>query len=66
LKVLPGNSSGWADSLQNSEIKGQRYLTDKSRRAEQDKRSREEFVKELRQIQMENIAKARKSEESSD
>jgi four helix bundle protein len=31
---------GWADSLQNSDIKGQRHLTDKSRReAEQKKRS---------------------------
>lgn len=52
---------GWADSLQNSEIKGQRYLTDRTRDAEQGKRDREEFVKELRQIQMENIARTHKS-----
>jgi four helix bundle protein len=49
----------WADALQNSEIKGQRYLTDKTRRAERSTREREEFVKELRQIQQENIASAR-------
>lgn len=31
---------GWADSLQNTDIKGQRYLTDKSRAGyEQDKRA---------------------------
>lgn len=50
---------GWADSLQNSEIKGQRYLTDKTRRSAQNAREREEFVKELRRAQEENIARAR-------
>src|ERR1017187_9672662 len=30
----------WADSLQNSSIKGQRYLTDKTRKADQTKRDR--------------------------
>jgi four helix bundle protein len=29
---------GWADSLQNSEIKGQRHLTDKSRREDEQKK----------------------------
>lgn len=38
---------GWADSLQNSEIKGQRHLTDKSR-AETDRKKRvAAFGKEL-------------------
>lgn len=33
---------GWADSLQNSDIKGQRHLTEKSRAAfEQDKKAKE-------------------------
>jgi four helix bundle protein len=49
----------WSDSMQNSGIKGQRYLTDKTRRADQSAREREEFLKELRQIQNENISKAR-------
>ena len=40
----------WADSLQNTDIRGQRYLTDKSRRAEKQRREREEFLKELEQI----------------
>jgi len=41
---------GWADSLQNSDVRGQRYLTDKSRRIERQKREREEFLKELEEI----------------
>ncbi len=41
---------GWADSLQNSQIKGQRYLTDKTRRATQSSREREEFLERLRRI----------------
>ena len=40
----------WADSLQNTDIRGARYLTDKSRRLEQQRRDREEFLAELEQI----------------
>lgn len=40
----------WADSLQNSDIRGQRYLTDKSRRVEKQQRERDEFLSELEQI----------------
>ena len=40
----------WADSLQNTEIRGTRYLTDKSRKSEVQAREREEFLKELEQI----------------
>lgn len=42
---------GWADSLQNSPIKGQRHLTDKTRRLEKARREREEFLEEIRRIQ---------------
>ena len=38
---------GWCDSLQNSEMRGRRYVTEKSKRAQQAKRDREEFLKEL-------------------
>jgi four helix bundle protein len=38
---------GWADSLQNSEIKGQRHLTDKSRREEDQKQRAAAFQKQL-------------------
>ena len=40
--------NGWCGSLQNTDIKGHRYLTDKSRRLEKARRDREEFLKELR------------------
>lgn len=44
----------WAESLQNSAIKGQRYLTDKSRSRTKDAREREEFLKELEEIRNRN------------
>jgi four helix bundle protein len=40
----------WADSLQNSDIRGTRYLTDKSRRIETQRNERDEFLKELAEI----------------
>jgi four helix bundle protein len=40
----------WADSLQNSDIRGHRYLTAKSRRSTQEAREREDFLKELEEI----------------
>ncbi len=40
----------WADSMQNSEIRGPRYLTDKARRATKEAREREEFLKELEDL----------------
>jgi four helix bundle protein len=39
---------GWADFLQNSKIKGQRYLTEKSRRSFKATQDREEFLEQLR------------------
>ena len=40
----------WADSLQNTDIRGTRYLTDKSRQFEKQARERQEFLVELDQI----------------
>lgn len=40
----------WADSLQNTDIRGTRYLTNQSRRADGQRREREEFLVELEQI----------------
>jgi len=40
----------WCDSLQNTSIRGQRYLTEKSRRLAKQVRERDEFLKELEQI----------------
>ena len=53
----------WADSLQNSEIKGQGYLNEKVRRAEQAANEREEFLRELRQAQEQNIINSRRNRE---
>jgi four helix bundle protein len=40
----------WADSLQNSDIRGQRYLTNKSKSRTNEAREREEFLNELRRV----------------
>ncbi len=40
----------WADSLQNSDIKGQRYLNQKERDVLQRKKEHEEFLEMLRKI----------------
>ncbi|HXT61724.1 MAG TPA: four helix bundle protein [Pyrinomonadaceae bacterium] len=41
---------GWADSLQNSPIRGQRYLTNKSKRAAEAAKERQDFLNELAEI----------------
>jgi four helix bundle protein len=38
----------WADSLQNSEIKGQRYLNEKERSAVKSEKEKEEFINMLK------------------
>ena len=40
----------WCNSLQNSDVRGQRYLTDKSKRLAKQARERDEFLKELVEI----------------
>lgn len=40
----------WIRSLQDSELKGQRYVTDKTRRADKARQEREDFLKKLEQI----------------
>jgi len=50
----------WCDSLQNTEIRGQRYLTEKSRSAEKAKKDREEYLKELEQIRRQAIERSRR------
>jgi four helix bundle protein len=41
----------WADSLQNSEISGQRYLTDRVRLRDEQKKRSEAFLDKLKQVQ---------------
>jgi four helix bundle protein len=47
----------WADSLQNSEIKGQRYLNEKTRKNHERQKEREEALDELRQMREELTAR---------
>jgi four helix bundle protein len=59
LKSKAGHFSparGWADALQNSEIKGQRYLTERSKRQSQAAKEREQFLKELAEIRSRGAA----------
>jgi four helix bundle protein len=42
---------GWADSLQQSPIKGQRYLSQKTRQIDRARRERELLLEDLRKIQ---------------
>jgi hypothetical protein len=41
---------GWAESLQESPIPGQRYLTEKVRKSEKARTEREQFIRKLDQI----------------
>ncbi len=41
----------WADSLQNTEIPGQRYLTQQTRQREEQKKRAEAFLGKLKQVQ---------------
>jgi four helix bundle protein len=42
---------GWSQTLQDSQIKGTRYLNSRARRIEKAQKNREEMLKELRRIQ---------------
>ena len=53
-EVISRQLRAWADSLQNSEIKGQRYLTAKTRHLEKAARERKDFLEHLRQIREQN------------
>ena len=48
----------WANSTQNSEMRGPRYLTEKVRRATKEAREREEFLEELRNMLKGSLAKS--------
>jgi four helix bundle protein len=46
----------WTQSLQNSDFKGERYVTEKLKRSDQATREREEFLKELLEIRKKDAA----------
>jgi four helix bundle protein len=51
----------WAQSLQNSDFKGERHVSQRTKRAQQAAREREEFLKELAEIR----ARAAQTKDSS-
>jgi four helix bundle protein len=51
----------WAESSKNSDIKGQRYLNDKTRKVSRATAEREEFLEELRRIREESNVNARRA-----
>jgi four helix bundle protein len=51
----------WAESLKNSDIKGQRYLNDKTRKVARAAAEREEFLEELRRIREESNVNSRRA-----
>ena len=67
LKSLAENCSrqirGWADSLQNSDIKGQRHLTDKTRQANEQRKRVVEFDKKLLRMLPANHPRRKDAEE---
>ncbi len=46
----------WAGSIQNSDYRGERYVTEKLKRSDQATREREEFLKELLEIRKKDAA----------
>ncbi len=49
----------WAQSLQDSDLKGERYVNEKTRRSDQAARERQEFLKELDEIRAKGTAPGR-------
>jgi four helix bundle protein len=60
LKIKAENCSrqlkAWMQSLQNSDFKGERYVTEKLKRSDRSTREREEFLKELLEIRKKDDA----------
>jgi len=50
VEIISRQLRAWAESLQNSKITGQRYLTEKTRQAEKGRKDRDEFMKELERL----------------
>ena len=49
----------WAQSLQDSDMKGERHVNEKTRRADQAAREREEFLRELAEIRSKGATSGR-------
>ena len=55
--------NGWIESLKNSDIKGVRYLNDKSRQRRQEQKEFDEFDQEMAKYRDELLEKLKKREE---
>jgi four helix bundle protein len=62
-RTISRQLGGWAFSLQETDISGTRYLTEKSRAGYQQKKSSSAFMEELRQKHAENLERIRKTRE---
>ena len=49
---------GWIQSLQDSKLKGERHVNQKTKRTDQAVREREEFIKELAEIRQKGVSAA--------
>jgi four helix bundle protein len=50
IESISRQLGAWIRSLRDSELKGQRYVSEKTRRADKARQEREEFLKKLKQI----------------
>ena len=50
IESISRQLGAWIRSLRDSELKGQRYVTEKERRTSKARQEREEFLKKLEQI----------------
>lgn len=55
---------GWTNSLQNSDIRGQRHLNDQSRRAYENRQRREEYQKRMDTFNQELLARLEEQREA--
>ena len=60
LKLLAEGCSkqlkAWIQSLQDSDLKGERHVNQRTKRGDQAAREREEFIKELSRIRQRSVA----------
>jgi len=57
-EVISRQLRAWANALQNSDIKGQRYLSNRSKRAAEAAKERQDFLNELAEIREQARTKA--------
>ena len=61
-EIISRQLRAWANALQNSDIKGQRYLSNRSKRAEEAAKGRQDFLNELAEIREQARAASKSSQ----